>query len=149
MQTTKEQSGIKEGDEILIKDNLAIEMERLKFIPSAVSKMVKTFKGTKQKALTIWKDDEQAKDEWFVTVDLFCEIPIRCCEVIPSNIIRPKDGNELLQALKENKPCEVVDSHAFLSAKILNDNNCGFSFSFKKSKWNRGWAGFTALARIL
>lgn len=57
-------------------------------------------------------------------------------------VFRPKDGHELLQALKENKQCEVVDTHAFLAAKALEDNHCGFSFSFKMSKWNKGWAGF-------
>lgn len=55
---------------------------------------------------------------------------------------RPKNGYELLAFLKENKKCEVADTHAFLAAKALEDNNCGFSFSFKKSKWNKGWAGF-------
>lgn len=56
--------------------------------------------------------------------------------------VRPKNGYELLAFLKENKKCEIVDTHAFLAAKALEDNNCGFSFSFKKSKWNKGWAGF-------
>lgn len=55
---------------------------------------------------------------------------------------RPKNGYELLSFLKENKKCEVADTHAFLAAKALEDNNCGFSFSFKKSRWNKGWAGF-------
>lgn len=57
-------------------------------------------------------------------------------------VFRPKNGHELLQSLKENKQCEVVDTHAFLAAKALEDNHCGFSFSFKMSKWNKGWAGF-------
>ena len=57
-------------------------------------------------------------------------------------VFRPKNGHELLQALKENKQCEVVDTHAFLADKALEDNHCGFSFSFKMSKWNKGWAGF-------
>lgn len=57
-------------------------------------------------------------------------------------VFRPKNGHELLQALKENKQCEIVDTHAFLAAKALEDNHCGFSFSFKLSKWNKGWAGF-------
>ena len=57
-------------------------------------------------------------------------------------VFRPKNGHELLKALKENKQCEIVDTHAFLAAKALEDNQCGFSFSFKLSKWNKGWAGF-------
>lgn len=59
--------------------------------------------------------------------------------------VRPKNGYELLAFLKENKKCEIVDTHAFLAAKALEDNNCGFSFYFKKSKWNKGWAGFERL----
>lgn len=35
-----------------------------------------------------------------------------------------------------------IDPYAFLAAKALEDNHCGFSFSFKLSKWNKGWAGF-------
>jgi len=57
-------------------------------------------------------------------------------------VFRPKNGHELINALKENKQCEIVDTHAFLAAKALEDNHCGFSFSFKLSKWNKGWAGF-------
>lgn len=57
-------------------------------------------------------------------------------------VFRPKNGHELLKALKENKQCEIVDTHAFLAAKALEDNQCGFCFSFKLSKWNKGWAGF-------
>ena len=56
--------------------------------------------------------------------------------------LRPKNGHELLRFLKENKKCEVVDTHAFLAAKALEDNDCGFSFSFKKSNWNKGWTSF-------
>jgi len=59
-----------------------------------------------------------------------------------SVFFRPKNGHELLQALRENKKCEIVVTYAFLSAKALEDNKCEFSFSFKLSKWNNGWAGF-------
>ena len=59
-----------------------------------------------------------------------------------NNIIRPKNGHELLNALKDNKQCEIVDTHAFLASKALEDNNCGFSFSFKLSEINKGWALF-------
>jgi len=56
---------------------------------------------------------------------------------------RPKNGHKLLKSLKENKQCEIVDTHAFLAAKALEDNQCGFSFSFKLSKFNKGWAVFS------
>jgi len=65
-----------------------------------------------------------------------------CLGAVRRSVFRPKNGHELLKALKENKQCEVVDTHAFLAAKALEDNHCGFSFSFKLSKWNKGWAGF-------
>lgn len=62
--------------------------------------------------------------------------------LVIGSVLRPKNGHELLQALKENKKCEIVDTHAFIAAKALEDNQCGFCFSFKLSKWNRGWTGF-------
>jgi hypothetical protein len=62
--------------------------------------------------------------------------------IVVGSVLRPKNGHELLRFLKEKKKCEVVDTYAFLAAKALEDNNCGFSFSFKKSNWNKGWASF-------
>ena len=32
---------------------------------------------------------------------------------VVGSVFRPKDGNELLRFLKENKKCEIVDTHAF------------------------------------
>lgn len=69
-------------------------------------------------------------------------IPTLSKTAVSSSVFRPRNGHELLKALKENKRCEIVDTHAFLAAKALEDNNCGFSFSFKLSKWNKDWAGF-------
>lgn len=64
---------------------------------------------------------------------------------VSGSVFRPNNGHELLQALKENKQCEVVDTHAFLAAKALEDNNCGFSFSCKKSELTKGWTLFKKL----
>ena len=61
---------------------------------------------------------------------------------VSGSVFRPKNGHELLKALKENKQCEIVDTHAFLAAKALEDNHCGFFFFFKLSKWNKGLSGF-------
>jgi len=61
---------------------------------------------------------------------------------VVGSVFRPKDGHDLLRLLKEKKKCEIVDTHAFLAAKMLEDNECGFSFSFKKSNWNKGWTSF-------
>ncbi len=52
--------------------------------------------------------------------------------------IRPKDGYELLESMQQNKQCEVVDSYAFVAAKMLEEN-LGRSFSFKLSAINKGW----------
>jgi len=69
--------------------------------------------------------------------------PAQCAiQNVVGSVLRPKDGHELLSFLKENKKCEIVDSHAFLAAKMLEDNKCGFSFSFKKSNWHKGWTSF-------
>ena len=57
-------------------------------------------------------------------------------------VFRPKNGYELLAAMKEHKDCEIADSHAWIAAKLLEDHLQG-SFSFKLSKWNKGWAGFS------
>ena len=54
---------------------------------------------------------------------------------------RPNTGREALDSLKLNKEIEVKNSHAFEVAKILEEH-AGFSFSFKKSLWNKGWSGF-------
>ena len=62
-----------------------------------------------------------------------------------NSFCKPKNGFELLSLLKNGKKCEVVDRLVLSAAKALDSNNCGFSFSFKKSRWNKGWAGFEPL----
>jgi len=54
---------------------------------------------------------------------------------------RPKDGKDAIENLKRNVEIEVVDSYAFEAAKTIEEHG-GFSFSFKKSLWNKGWSGF-------
>lgn len=68
--------------------------------------------------------------------------PQFCQTDVSSSVFRPKNGHELLQFLKDRRKCEIADTHAFIAAKALEDNKCGFSFSFKLSKWNKDWAGF-------
>ena len=75
-------------------------------------------------------------------MDELNETPTLPIHNVVGSVFRPKDGYELLRFLKENKKCEIVDTHAFLAAKMLEDNECGFSFSFKKSNWNKGWTSF-------
>ena len=54
---------------------------------------------------------------------------------------RPKNGHELLHAMENNIICEIVDTHAFIGAKMLEEN-LGASFSFKLSEVNKGWTLF-------
>lgn len=54
---------------------------------------------------------------------------------------RPKNGEDAIKHLKKNVEIEVVDSYAFEAAKTIEEH-ADFSFSFKLSKWNKGWAGF-------
>lgn len=63
-------------------------------------------------------------------------------ERVSDNIFRPRNDLELLQALKENERCEIVNTHAIFAAMFLEERNCEFAFSYKMSKWNEGWAGF-------
>jgi hypothetical protein len=58
-----------------------------------------------------------------------------------SGFFRPKNGHELLHAMKNNIRCEVADSHAFIAAKMLEEN-LSASFSFKLSEVNQGWTLF-------
>ena len=66
-------------------------------------------------------------------------------ELLGINVVvkryRPKDGNDALRFLKENKEIEVANIVAFDMAKILEENT-DYNFSFKKNLWNKGWAGF-------
>lgn len=60
---------------------------------------------------------------------------------VNGNFFRPKNGHELLHAMKNNIRCEIVDTHAFNGAKMLEEN-LGASFSFKLSEVNKGWTLF-------
>ncbi|BES63113.1 hypothetical protein [Dysgonomonas capnocytophagoides] len=81
---------IKKGDKIRIKDNLMDELIRVGFDRGEITSFVDEFKGKKCKALEVYQDTDQeingvlieGTNEWFVTVDLCCEIPINACEAI-------------------------------------------------------------------
>ncbi len=61
--------------------------------------------------------------------------------VVSGSFFRPENGHELLHAMKNNIRCEIVDTHAFIGAKMLEEN-LGASFSFKLSEVNNGWTLF-------
>lgn len=59
-----------------------------------------------------------------------------------TKLFRPKDGYELVEKIKNNIKCEIVDTHAFLAAKMLEEN-LGAGFNFKLSHTNKGWTLFS------
>lgn len=69
---------IKTGDTIIINDNLGKELDRLGFESNPA--FVQKFKGAKCTALDVYLDDDSG--EYFVTVDLGCEIPISACSLV-------------------------------------------------------------------
>jgi len=81
---------IKKGDIIRIKENLMNEFIRCGFSHDDVQHLVSETVGKTKKALDIWQDVDKEIDgkhlkgsnEWFVTIDLCCEIPIKACELI-------------------------------------------------------------------
>lgn len=80
---------IKKGDTIRIKQNLMEELIRCGFDKESMAHFVKKFKGKTVKALDVWQDIDKeiggkifkGSNEWFVTIDLCCEIPINSCEL--------------------------------------------------------------------
>lgn len=81
---------IKKGDTISIKDNLMEELIRCGFKADKVKYFVKRFKCKTVQALDVYQDVDQEFDditfkgtyEWYVTVELCCEIPLTACELV-------------------------------------------------------------------
>lgn len=67
--------GIKKGDKIIINDNLREELIRLGFKNDPA--FIKRFKGAKCTVIDVYLDDDSG--EYFVAVDLGCEIPVSAC----------------------------------------------------------------------
>ena len=66
------------GDKVIVKDNLEDELLKLAFDDETSKSMADRFVGTEQEVLELWTDDGQE----YATVDLCCEIPVQCLEVM-------------------------------------------------------------------
>lgn len=81
---------IKKGDKVRIKENLMDELVRCGFNERKMELFVERFSGKTVTALDVYKDVDiylggvkiEGSNEWFVTVELCCEVPINACELI-------------------------------------------------------------------
>lgn len=71
---------MKVGDRVRVKDNLAKELIRLKFDVRTTNNMVRRFVGSTITIKSLWTDDLDGQQ--YATVDLCCEIPVQCLEVV-------------------------------------------------------------------
>lgn len=74
---------IKVGDKVIVKDNLKEELLNLTFDSETSESMAERFVGTKQEVFSLWTNED---GQMYATVDLCCEIPVQCLEVIGSKI---------------------------------------------------------------
>lgn len=72
---------LKPGDRVRIKDNIGAVLQELGFDPGIPEEFQRRYAGTEQTAHSVWM--EKDSKEQYATIDLCCEIPIRCCELIP------------------------------------------------------------------
>lgn len=70
---------MKVGDKVIIKNNLEEELLKLEFDNETSKSMAKKFVGTTQKVFDLWIDEDGQE---YATVDLCCEIPVQCLEIV-------------------------------------------------------------------
>ena len=70
---------MKIGDKVIVKNNLREELRKLKFDETTCEAMEERFTGTICEVFNLWKSEDGQK---YATVDLCCEIPVQCLEVI-------------------------------------------------------------------
>jgi len=93
---------IKRGDIIGIKNNLMSELVRLGFNKEEMESFVDRFQGTIQTAVDVYTSQEHEAEEKFVTVEMCCEIPLACCDLLkrpykePVKSVSKKDVGDLL-----------------------------------------------------
>ena len=70
---------MKIGDRVRVKDNLKEELLKLTFNEETSTGMAERFIGTEQEIFALWTNEDGQE---YATVDLLCEIPVQCLEVI-------------------------------------------------------------------
>lgn len=71
---------MKIGDKVIVKDNLEEELLKLTFDEETSRSMAVHFVGTEQTIFGLWTDKNDGQE--YATVDLLCEIPVQCLEVV-------------------------------------------------------------------
>ena len=71
---------MKIGDKVRVKDNLKEELLKLTFGEATSEGMAERFTGTEQEIFALWTDEESGQK--YATIDLLCEIPVQCLEVV-------------------------------------------------------------------
>lgn len=71
---------MKVGDKVIVKDNLKDELKKLTFENYTCDSMQERFANTEQEIYSLWTDKDSGQE--YATVDLCCEIPVQCLEVI-------------------------------------------------------------------
>ena len=71
---------MKVGDKVIVKDNLEEELLNLEFNNEISKSMAEAFVGTTHKVFALWTDEYNGQE--YATVDLCCEIPVQCLEIV-------------------------------------------------------------------
>ena len=70
---------MKVGDKVRVKENLKEELKKLTFDDGTCESMHEAFANTEQEIFSLWKNEDGQE---YATVDLCCEIPVQCLEVV-------------------------------------------------------------------
>lgn len=70
---------MKIGDKVIVKNNLEEELLKLTFSKETSERMVEHFVGTEQEVFALWTNED---GQVYATVDLCCEIPVQCLEIV-------------------------------------------------------------------
>lgn len=70
---------MKIGDRVIVKNNLEEELLKLTFGKETTKRMAEHFVGTEQEVFALWTNED---GQVYATVDLCCEIPVQCLEIV-------------------------------------------------------------------